>query len=621
MKTQLLITLLFVLCGLSINAQEQKIKLDETKKIGTAKKTGILPVECLGGTEILSADLKWRPILTTKCISHEPETPNEESIKEIKEQKTILKRQESNKTAEPEISTLSVTPVVGANWLGNVFSGNTPLDNNIAISNGGIIVSVANNTLEIDNTSGALLYYNDLATFYNDPTITNVCDPVTLYDALADRFILFFQECSGNSANSYLCICFSKTNNPNTGGWWKYKITGNPLNNGLWFDYPKMAISNNELYITGNLFDNTPTFQESVLYQIDKVAGYSGGTLNAQVWSDIDGAPFTLLPVGNGHGLSYSPGCLLVSTNHAGGSTINLYDLTDYMTGNPALNYYSIATTAYSPSGYVDMVNTIDELDPGDCRAFSGFYLNGIIHFVFHSDAGGGWWGMNYNRLDLNTLINTSSVFGFSGTKDYCYPSVSAYSTSVTDKSVMIGFLASSNDIYPEVRVVNCDNSMSWSPSTLVRAGDSYVNITTWPEKERWGDYTGTSRKHNSPSPSIWMNGMYGNSSDQWDTWIAEIHDNLTTEIQENQNANHLKLYPNPVVETFTIEFPLTENTIIEIDIFDNAGKEVKKLYKGKALQGENVFSFNKANLSSGVYYLSVKNNFNTIKNEKIIIQ
>ena len=132
--------------------------------------------------------------------------------------------------------------------------------------------------------------------------------------------------------------------------------------------------------------------------------------------------------------------------------------------------------------------------------------------------------------------------------------------------------MASSNNIYPEVRVVNCDNAMSWSASTLVRAGDSYVNITTWPAKERWGDYSGTHRKHNSATPSIWMNGMYGTSSNDWNTWIAEIH-YLTTGINENQTANDSKIFPNPIVETFTVEFSLSENTNIKIDILIFQGK------------------------------------------------
>ena len=620
MKSKLFLTTLIAFIGLSVFAQEQKIMLDESKKLGSATKSQMFTLQCLGELNTPTSDLKWRPVLTTKCIAREPKAPDYELIEKTKEDKLILKQKNQNKNVNSELYIQSVTPVVGSNWLGNVNSGGSPLDNSIAISNGGIIVSAANTTIEIDDISGNLLYYNDLSTFFNDPNITNTCDPVVLYDKLADRFIFFFQECAGNSANSYLCIAFSKTNNPATGGWWKYKLSGNPLNDNSWFDYPKMAISNNELYITGNLFYDAGGNNQAILYQIQKAAGYSGSSLSWQYWNNISGSPFTLLPVGSGQGLSFGPGCYLVSTKSAGASTINLYDLTDDMTAtNEQLNYYSVSTTAYSPAANSSQLGTSCLLDNGDCRTLSGFYLNGIIHFVFHSDIGSGWNGLNYNRLTVSSTTNQSSIFGLSGSFDYSYPSVSSYATSTTDKSVMIGFGRASSSIYPEIRVVNCDNSMNWSGSTLVKSSSSYASYTSSTE-ERWGDYTGTTRKHNSSSPSIWMNGMFGRSDNKWDTWIAEIHDNTVTGINENNNVNSLSVFPNPVVETFTVEFSLSENTNLEIGIFDVSGKMVKELYKGKGLQGDNVFSFNKANLTAGIYFLIINNNLKTIKNEKIII-
>ena len=68
------------------------------------------------------------------------------------------------------------------------------------------------------------------------------------------------------------------------------------------------------------------------------------------------------------------------------------------------------------------------------------------------------------------------------------------------------------------------------------------------------------------------------------------------------------------------MEFNMEENTIIEIDIIDISGSVVKKLYNGRASQGENVFSFNKSNLSTGIYFLVIKSSSKIIKNEKIII-
>ena len=145
----------------------------------------------------------------------------------------------------------------------------SPMDNSIAISDDGLIVSVANTTIQFKTTGGGTFYSNSIIDFIDDPSISYVCDPVVNYDPEEDRFIFFAQECSGNSSNSHLIIMFSETNDPDE-GWNYYKITGNPLGDNSWFDYPKLAISDTELFISGNLFYNGGGFNQSVVYQMEK---------------------------------------------------------------------------------------------------------------------------------------------------------------------------------------------------------------------------------------------------------------------------------------------------------------------------------------------------------------
>ena len=516
---------LFVLVINFLNSQivddknPRKTIIENKKIVGQAKKSVLKSENCLGVTNLRGSDLNWLPTIILK--RHKPENENNELIEEIKKEK--LKNKFTGTKDLKEQASKSITPVVGNNWLGNLNSGTSPLDNNIAIANNGIIVSVANSTIEIDDENGNLLYYNDLVSFFNDGVIQQVCDPTVLYDNIADRFILFFQESSSISSQSKLCVCFSKSNNPSVDGWWKYKFTGNPLNDNSWFDYPKMAISDNELYITGNLFyEGSNTYNQSVVYQFNKLNGYNGGSVNWLYYHNISGNPSTLLPVGNGQGSSFGPGCFLVSTNSSGSSSLNLYDLTDDITGNPVLNHYTVSTSSYTPAANAAQLGTNCFLDNGDCRALSGFYLNGYIHFVFHSDIGSGWNGINYNRLNINALTNQSATFGLSGQFDYSYPSICSFSTTSNDKSVLIGFGRTGSSIYPEIRVVNCDDAMNWSSSTLVKSSTSFVSHTSSTE-ERWGDYTGMTRRNNAAVPTAWMNGMFGNSNNKWDTWIAEI--------------------------------------------------------------------------------------------------
>lgn len=618
---QKIITGLFLSICIFTNAQTQKISPQINQdSISQAIKSPEYTALLVGEIVPISVDLKWKPLLNSRPIKHH--SKNDLEIEQIKDLKMIQKINSPIKNKDSENSGFekAITPVVASNFLGNTNTGNSPMDNSIAISNNGKIISVANNSIEFYNTNGVITFSNTLNGFFNDPTITNVCDPLVIYDSGADRFIFFAQECSGETSNSQILVCFSQTNDPN-GNWWKYKLTGNPANNSTWFDYPKIAVSNNELYITGNSFSNSGSFQEVLLYQIEKNNGFIGGSLNWQFWNNLAGNPFTLLAVSFGQQGNYGPGCYLVSTKSSGSSTIDLYDLTnDLSSNNETLNHYSISTTSYSPAADGFQSGTSTQLDNGDCRALSGFYLNGIIHFVFHSDYSNGYNGLNYNRLNVSTLTNTSSKFGLSG-YEYSYPSVASFANSASDKSVMIGFGRTGSNIFPQIRVVSCDDNMAWGSSTLVKTGNGFADYTaSGGSAERWGDYTGMSRKHNNSSPTVWMNGMFGTTYNDWETWISEITGSSTSSMDEITNKNDLQIYPNPIYQEFKIEFDLLSQSKISIDIFDINGGLVTNLFNGYANSGKNQFTFNKSNLNNGSYFLNISSNNKILKNEKIII-
>jgi len=86
------------------------------------------------------------------------------------------------------------------------------------------------------------------------------------------------------------------------------------------------------------------------------------------------------------------------------------------------------------------------------------------------------------------------------------------------------------------------------------------------------------------------------------------------------KNVSDTKVFPNPITTFFSVCFSLSENTELNISVVGMNGKIVKELYEGVATSGDNVFSFDKSNLSAGVYFLVIKSNDKIFKNEKIII-
>jgi hypothetical protein len=120
-----------------------------------------------------------------------------------------------------------------------------------------------------DKSNGNLLAsFTENSLFSGGPTGT-VCDtssfgdPIVLYDAIADRWILSnfaFNVVGGDPVSPFFqCIAVSQTNNPVTGGWFLYAIrtdtgaAGQPPVNTL-NDYGKFGIWTDCLYFAANGF-------------------------------------------------------------------------------------------------------------------------------------------------------------------------------------------------------------------------------------------------------------------------------------------------------------------------------------------------------------------------------
>jgi len=620
----LAILLGFILC--SSYAQHPKATIGPTAAIHKDAafhpvKSGIMTEELAG--EVLAG--QPRTAWHARLISFDKAHPLSPEVMAEKSRRTQEKLSRIHQDFPDENPLKEVTdkPTIGASFEGNWFDQTTPPDNSMAISNGGYIVSVTNSHIEYFNTSGTRLFTSSFDDFFGDPTFTALLyDPSVIYDSKADRFFMTVLHGS-NSTVSKVVVCFSKSNNPQD-GWWYYKLTGNPLGASNWFDYPKIGYSDNEVYVTGNLFTNSDVFSQAVIYQITKSGGYAGTNLNWQYWYNISDSPFTIVPASYGQQGGYGPGIYLVSNFSAVGTAdkIRLYDLTDDISGTPQLELYNLDAN-FSLAGDAPQKGTSILLDNGDNRVISAFYLNGILHFVFHSEFTNNYNGLNYNRLTISSLTNWSSKFGLDG-YDYSYPSVASFGTSTTDKSVMICFLRVSTTVYPEVRVVYVNNAGEWSSSTLVKEGSTYVDVYQSEGVARWGDYSGISRKQNASSPNTWLSGGFGAfrlGEHAFDTWIAEITGVSIGIEEQSAGISPVQIYPNPVYDRMNVEFTLDTRRPIEISVIDQQGKVAKLLLNDTAPAGRNCFSFNKGALSNGIYFLKITSSTNIIRYEKFIVQ
>lgn len=538
-----------------------------------------------------------------------------------------------------QYKTTATTPTIGTNFKGNELKSWTPSDNSIAISNGGIIVSVVNYGIEYYQNNGTPILQNFTWTDFVNNALLNQAkfDPRVLYDNIHDRFILVLLH-GFSSTTSKLLVCFSKTNDP-MDGWNIFQLSGNPYQDGSWSDYPTIGISNDDLFINCNRFGDAPNydFNKTYIYQIGLQEGYAGSPLNYGLWNNIytpdnqDG--ITLYPASNGMGKSMSESMYFVHLMPDSGSHVYLYHINGKLT-NPNK---SMTTSMYDIPHYEVCANALqkdpttgflDSLSTGSAWTQNAFYLNNVIHYTHDADYGNGWCGINYGRIYLDSNKANTTQFGQIGT-DLAYPAIAAFGYDSTDHGVAIAYVQSDSNITPQCGVISVDNDMTWSALQTVKTGDTSVNILYPPDyavqPERWGDYTGICRKYNATQPEAWMVASYGANTPprlaSFGNWIAQILSNepMQTNEIEQQNAS-IKIYPNPVVDMFSMEYDNKKAGLVIIKLFDQNGSVVKELFNDYLRVSKNLISFNKLALSSGIYFIKVSNNGVNVWNEKVLV-
>jgi hypothetical protein len=590
---------------------------------------------------------EWMTTVATKALHVEHEVPDAELFEQIKREKNKQKAENRNRQIGSQANYRANFPLLFENFESNLPLQGTPPDNTLAISNDGIIVSAINSNIYYFDTEGNTLFNATFSDFYNDADLTGkLYDPRVIYDSQADRFI-FVALHGSHSSNNKVLISFSKSNNP-MDGWYIYYLPILSIHStytSKWLDYPEIGISSEELFITGNIFINSDGgFSESIIIQIDKNKGYHGKNLDWLTWNNVrDGngdRAFTICPVSWGHQGNYGPGLYFVSTTtHGQSSQIQLYKISNTINNNPELKSYTLSSTLYNLAGDAIQKNTNPNtspglLDIGDCRVQNGFYQisngKGIIHFVFHSEYNNAYNGINYQRIDLSNMSVSNKLFGVNN-MDFAYPSVVSSAPNAShEKDVMIAFLASSEDHYPEIRVVHCDDNMNFSGSLVIKEGEAYIDILEG--VERWGDYSGITRKHNTSAPRIWISGCYGGNirdnstfppvinNNVYRTYIAEVADNGTTSMEEDVSAISVNVYPNPVSEYVFVEFTLSSKQFISIDIYDLQARHIKNLYKDLTKSGSTKLQFNKLALPEGQFIIKVTNGKNIITSKHIVV-
>ncbi len=526
-----------------------------------------------------------------------------QNIKEETAKKYPRKTSFNGQFKNYEITSSADTPVVVSEFEGNLFTINdgVPNDNTLAISNDGILVSAVNSNIYMfDINNDTLLKKISLSGFSDTlGTFSHQYDPKLIYDPSENRFIIVYLA-GFTDSTSNIVVGFSQTGDP-TGFWNMYLLSGNPLNDTSWTDYPSVAISNCELFITVNLLKNMGdtgiwqnSFKQTIIWQIDKHNGYSGDSINTRLWENINynGNPLrNLAPIQGGDNL-YGPDMYLLSDKNfdISNDTIFIVHISDSLYNNPILTvtpvisdkHYGMPPDARQSIQYLPYDTIYNVLATNDARILGGFYQNGKIQFVANSiDHSTGYPAVYHGIIDMSDITVNANIISDTAL-DFGYPNIS-YSGINSDQAI-ITFNHTSPTVKPGFSGIYYNGNDEYSQRITIKEGSSYVNMLSG-TYERWGDYTGSQRRVSEDTVRIWVSGFFGRKVSVYytsGTWIAELQNPADEAINITKQLKVIT-YPNPADDIVNFKFELPKNAVIEISVFDTRGKLVKTLFNSEA--------------------------------------
>lgn len=619
MKKLKLITLsLFIFFYQNVNAQTKT-----SSKLFTINKAATVNV----------ADIKedWNPVVQNIEAPAPGVQGGKKKLRAIKDSLALVYPKKNNFAVSKNPAIAPPAPFLGQNLQGNIYNSSTPNDNDIAISNGNKIISVQNSTVfKYDIDSAINLGYVSLGAFAAVLANPNTkFDPKVIYDPVQDKFILIFLNGYTDTTTS-ITVAFSTTNNPN-GAWNMYELPGNPFNNGLWTDYPMMAMTNQEVFITGNLLYPDSSWQtgfnETVIWQVNKNSGYNGLPIQAMVHNNITcvGKPVrNLCPVKGGID-TYGPDMNFLSNRNLDpqNDTIFLVNINDTI-GAPGQTItvmplispisYFMPPTAAQPGAGVQLLET------NDSRILGAFIENDKIQYVHNClDTASGFAAVFHGIInDVSSSPYITPKIISDTLLEIGYPNISYAGMGITDQTAIISFDHTALTVFPGVSALTSDGSGNYSSFTTVKSGVNYLSILSG--NERWGDYSGSQRKYNQPG-RVWVNGLWANASKKNTTWIGELSLSSLAGIAETpQNSmNELSLYPNPTSDLMNVTITLDKKDYLQFEVYDITGKLIKVLLRDRVKAGINNFSFSTAPLSNGIYFLKVTSATKEILTQKFV--
>jgi len=379
------------------------------------------------------------------------------------------------------------------------------------------------------------------------PTICNgtssclIFDPSIRYDQLHGRFLFLATSRSNDLRSGYLLL--SVTNGSTYDSGWKTWVLNVSLDGSTvtanWGDFWRMGFDDVAVYLSGNMFNSSQSFQYAKIRVLLK--------------SDLYNVTATTLP--------YQDVLHLPNEAHLQNADGSLADsITPVVQrGKPtAVNSQLLvnATTIRVPATYLTVWKIVDPkanplvvtrstvsglksygypapapqlggtgnggLDSGDSRMLKAVYRNGFLYTARdtgYTDVGGAATTVTYDVIDTSTmtvasqarLLNTNSF----------YPAFDIPASTPSGTQFATGNLITGTTTAP-------DGSLTYAGISKLKDGKDLFDLTGGEAVNRWGDYFGGAV--DPVSGGLWTSGQYAETrypniptgfAGQWGTWAG----------------------------------------------------------------------------------------------------
>lgn len=448
------------------------------------------------------------------------------------------------------------------------------------------VVSVVNTSIEWFTKSGIKQNSESLHSFFISSLPLSAFDPKVIYDQYEDRFVVVVLDQTdtavGDPTNtSRILIAVSSTSDPN--GSWNFDEINSLINisgTDHWADYPGLAVDEEAIYVTTNMFTfGSGTFGGSRLWITNKNPLYSGGSAVVTVHDppgEVGESATTMQPTHTFGTVPSSPtdvGTWLVRySGYSNGTdeSLSIIQVDDPL-GTPVFTheFVDLGNIDNTAAGMPDapQSGSIRLIETNDRRALQAVWRNDELWICAQvvppsgsdaSQATAHWWQVNTTNL-VGSLSLTDQ--GNVGGEDIATGAYTFFPAISVDKNgnMAIGFSASASSIYPGAYYtgrLSTDSPGSVQPSVVFAAGLDYYYRRFSGTRNRWGDYSGMSMDP-VDDETFWVFneyalyrgtvlGGYPGQDGRWGTRFANFKfgsqtvspgDIIITEIMQNPSA------------------------------------------------------------------------------------